>query len=214
MDFLSDERFLELIGERFKDSPEKLARPDQSEKDIAIEIASLLLDRGLKAFLEYPYAPYGKEGYTDNCDLVITEKDCRKITHWIEIKPIWEKEFCIYWTPSKFFGAASPSSPFMRDVEKLDSLRKRRNSKSEKFWFLVLLVTDQQLSEKNSEDPVQGVSLRPSQIIKAIDIWSNQSRRFMKVIKYGDKNCHILLWNIEGYQKRLFEPVNKKYRLD
>jgi len=166
-----------------------------TEKKIQLQIASALMDalsnEGCKIFTEYPYPENNK----DECDVVITDKnDFLKPTHWIEIKPVWGRNECNYWSVQKFFGEA----PFRYDIEKLNTAR--THDKTSKAWFLVIIQSDEIPNPRaDLEEPKARARLTPSHLAKGISLWSMNSRCEIKSIH--EKNYHILLWSVEGYNK-------------
>ncbi len=194
-----------------------------SERQLEITIASLLLDKddhNLKVFEEYPYNFKSRKAY---CDLVVTEKDCKKVIHWIEIKPFLMGYS--YWTPSKFFG----EGVCREDIEKLNEAKKSNNSASA--WFLLLLYVDSKDDIEdfrkqprkyidNTKDPVGKTrkSLTPLQVIRAISAWAGFGEPSISEPIERSKNlwCYLVVWDVREYQEIISSEPNKdgEYLID
>lgn len=204
---LSEDEFLDLIVVGFKAQPKRLA-DSGTENELQVDIANLLFDVGFKVFCEYSYL--GSDNDKEKCDLAITAKsDHLKVTRWIELKPLWRKENSSYWRPSKFFGDA----PFRKDVEKLAAMRKNLGSDNQRFWFLVVMTTDEPKPDANASNAIPGKALSPSQVRKAITIWSDGCEPLMRQVEYGTENCYLLLWQVQNYAEKLLKPDNGEYVL-
>lgn len=194
---LTEEKFLNLLAEAFKDCPEKIANPPD-EKKLQIYIANILLDAGFKVFCEYPY-PQNK----DKCDLVVTEKNPENVTHWIEIKP-FGKEW-LYCSPSKFFEEV----PFMEDVRKLYEIRQYNGSRESRYWFVVAASSEDEVKFVDVGTPFARKPITISQMAKAVSRWAKKEP-FVKKI---GQNGYALLWSIGAYEKIEFKPINGTFEL-
>ncbi|MCK5107453.1 MAG: hypothetical protein KAQ83_01885 [Nanoarchaeota archaeon] len=158
-----------------------------SEKEFQIHCADVLIDEGLKVFMEYPFPLNPKE----ECDVVITEKDCLNVNTWIELKPVWEYPHSNYWNYSKFIGEA----PFKHDIHKLFNV-----SKKSKAWFVMILFSqEEKISDKFSK-PQPRVRLTTNQIVGVVSKWANKNPNVIRTFQTSKNFCHIICWDVKDFK--------------
>ncbi|MCF7859702.1 MAG: hypothetical protein K9N07_10350 [Candidatus Cloacimonetes bacterium] len=195
---ISPTELIELMKNRFETYADKLE--DRWEKEYQLEIADSLLNIYKKVFMEYPY-PKSK----DECDIVVTnDSDCYNTKIWIEIKPVWSDSN--YWSPSKFFEEA----PFKKDIEKLWQISK----KGKKAWFFLIIFNTERTIDISTDNPKKRKSISISQLIKGISYWAFSKKFEHRVINMGDKYCHLILYDVKGYNNKDITIKDNEYVLD
>jgi|SRR3989338_2445443 len=188
---LDEKKFLALCVDSFRGKN----IGQLTEKEMQLAIANALVEAGLKVFCEYPY-PKSK----DKCDIVLTKKDYLEVTHWIEIKPVWENGESNYWSLSKFFGEA----PFREDIRKLSNLQ--MDGQDSKNWFLAIIMTEESIADDLDavENPGKGKALAASQMVKGISFWANGAQPIKAYSK--ENKVWFLLWPVEKFNETKIVP--------